>query len=60
MSINVVYVATDYLCQFVPYNQGKRLWITEPTAWYASVGWCPHLNIGNGECSDCSLIIEEE
>jgi len=59
MVINVIYEPADVICQFVRYGRGKRLWLRDDSSWYPSIGWCPHLNIGGGECRDCSLVLEE-
>ena len=57
MKILVQYIPDQVKCRFVKYNNGQRMWITD-NSWYPSVGWCPHLNIGDGECIDCSLVVE--
>lgn len=61
MNINVLDISTKTECKFVAVgSHQKRLWITEPDTWYRSVGWCPHYNIGSGECTDCSLVLETD
>lgn len=52
----------EVACIFMKYNGGRRMWMVDKYAdWYPTVGaWCPHHNIGNNECLDCSLVLEGE
>lgn len=60
MNITVQYIEERLNCRFVPRYGKLHLWITDNNPWYKSVGWCPHLNIGGGECHDCALVLEDE
>lgn len=59
MTITVESIDDKILCKFVPYGDGQRLWLLQADGdWYPSIGWCPHLNSGFGECADCGIVIE--
>ena len=60
MVINVVHEPTTIIAQFVRYGRGWRLWLRDDSQWYPSLGWCPHLHLGSGECLDCALVLEDE
>lgn len=57
MKVEVRHINNVVACQFMPYGNGLRLWVTDD-GWYKSVNWCPHINIGAGECLDCALVLE--
>jgi hypothetical protein len=59
IKINEVSEDQNLILKFVPSGiLGMRLWIQDPKSNYKSVGFCPHQNINNDECSDCSLVLE--
>lgn len=61
MTINVKYIPTNYGVQFVYSGMlGARMWLYDQEAlWYKTLGrYCPHLNLGASECSDCGLVLE--
>lgn len=62
MVIAVKDMSEDYslILMFMPYWKGLRLWIRNQSNWYPSIGWCPHVNITNDECLDCSLVLDNE
>ena len=61
MKIEVVDESTKTKCIFKKYGNGKRLWlIDEESFFYPSIGWCPHINLDENECRDCSLIIGDD
>lgn len=58
MIIPVEHVDETIICRFIPYAGGRRLWMRNDSLWYPSIAWCPHLNTGGGECTDCSLVLD--
>ena len=59
MVIKIAYAEVPVVCRFVRYGRGWRMWMTDDN-WYPTVGWCPHINVGGGECRDCSLVLEDD
>lgn len=59
MEIQISYQEEQVVCAFAPYYPGKRMYMRTTDLWYPVVGWCPHLNLGGGECRDCSLVLED-
>lgn len=61
VKIEVDYIAENIGAEFVPYYPGKRLYLYDKdTNWYPALGWCPHRNLGWGECTDCALVLDED
>lgn len=60
MTIEVKEVSENLKLEFVKLGPWCRLWIRDDSLWYPTVGWCPHQNIGGGECRDCSLVLEDD
>ncbi len=61
MKIKVKYEEEDLILKFMPYfGNTKRMWIQTTDFWYPSIGWCPHVNLGAGECVDCGLVLEND
>ena len=59
MKITVEYIPEEWRVQFADYGNGKRMYLQNKMMfWYPSVGWCPHLNSGCGECLDCGIVLE--
>ena len=54
------YEENPIICKFTNWGGGLRMYMQAKDSWYPSIGWCPHLDIGGGECRDCALVLEED
>jgi len=67
MIIDIKDESSTYYCEFVPQGDGtQRLWIVETGSidgrhlWFPTFSkYCKH-KVLNGECINCSLVIEED
>lgn len=57
MTIAIKYIPENLTCGF----QFGRMYIFDDSFWYRCVtNFCPHLDVGGGECRDCALVLDED
>lgn len=60
MTIKVKYDEKPVICKFTKDGDDLRMYMQTNDYWFPAVGWCPHLNLGGGECRDCSLALDDD